>query len=82
MEPVMSFTYCHHMDRLSSELIEAYRRIEDQDDLWPVRPDSPDEISAIHHQMAEHRKSCSLCHRLAALVSNALREQSPIQRPH
>lgn len=61
----MNFSHCPFLDRLGSELIEAYRRIDDMHPLWPVRSDLPDEISAIHHRMAEHRRSCPFCHQIA-----------------
>jgi hypothetical protein len=66
----MNLSYCPQMDRLGHELIEAYRLLDDQDDLWPVRPGSPDQISAIHHRMAEHRRFCPLCRRIADFAAN------------
>jgi hypothetical protein len=65
----MNFSYCPTMDRLGNELIEAYRLLNDQDDLWPIRTESPDPISAIHHRMTEHRKHCLFCRRIAAATT-------------
>ena len=72
----MNFSHCPYMARLSNELIEAYRRIEDQDDLLPVRADSPDEITTIHHRMADHRQFCPICHRFANLAAEMTTEGS------
>jgi hypothetical protein len=68
----MNFSYCPTMDRLGNDLIEAYRLLNDQDDLWPIRTDSPDPISSIHHRMTEHRKVCPLCRRIAGFSTLAI----------
>ena len=55
---------CPHLDRLRSDLIEAYRRLEDND-LFVIanNPEAPDsQVYSIHQAIAHHRDICPICH--------------------
>lgn len=73
----MNNFHCPHLDRLGEELIEAYRRVEDRDVFCSTTDTSaPDDVAVLHHAMAEHRKLCPLCRRVAREMAN----NSPIRR--
>ena len=58
---------CPDMDRLSRELIDAYRNIDDQT-IFQLRSGSVDDggsVSAIHRAMGEHRDTCTVCLKIA-----------------
>jgi hypothetical protein len=58
----MNYLRCPHLDQLGRKLIEAYRRVSDEDiccfahDINGAEP-----LVNIHRQMALHRSSCPIC---------------------
>ena len=65
----MNFPRCPHLDSLGRQLIEAYRRIDD-DQLWcfAVDIENPDSVTKIHLLIMEHRNACPICHQIARAV--------------
>jgi hypothetical protein len=71
----MTHIHCPHLDRLGQELIEAYRRVDDRDVFCSTTDTgAPNEVAALHHVMAEHRKSCPRCLEIARTI-----ESSPME---
>ena len=56
---------CPYFDRLGRDLIDAYGRVDDCAIFCVLSGrEVPNEIGAIHLEMAEHRRNCPLCRRI------------------
>jgi hypothetical protein len=53
------------MEKLTLELIEAYRRNEEQGNPTPEAGLLPsEEVIAVHHSITQHRVDCPVCFRI------------------
>ena len=72
-----SIPRCAQMDLLGRELIEAYRRVDDQDVFcFTIIGEPQSEVAKLHHQMSEHRNSCELCKHIMRLLMDDVVERS------
>jgi hypothetical protein len=65
----MNVIRCPHLDRLGRQLIEAYRRLEDHQELNFAAgiAVADNEVARVHRAMSDHRNSCSLCREIHRL---------------
>jgi len=62
----MNIPRCPHLDQFTRQLVDAYRRAGEHDDLLGLLTggEAPNEIEVAHLAMAQHRQKCPICRKI------------------
>jgi hypothetical protein len=70
----MKFDNCPYMDGLGHELIEAYRRNDEQAERIGTQNGliPSEEVISTHHAITQHRVTCPICTKIDHIFAKAL----------